>query len=361
MPPKRFHQAIPPSIRAHREEEGHPGRRLLSRAAGLMLLVFLSSSLFPRSAPAAGLAAENTRYRVEQQGGGEYRFEPEAGGRVRFHFSVTDKAAKSRSLLVLDNATARIGAIRLLGGRLIVLGEEAHLHSTIATVFDLEARREIDAVMGLDARLSEGGRYLVYRKFFPPDSSEPERRSDLVLVYDLEADPDANRLNGREDYRNDPVGEMTEAGRPVYPESYLRKRSYRVWVPDEKDRHAVLPGGFFWLDRDRRIVFADHYGPDYYLVVLDLSAGLEGPSVEKRKLEIRFQPGEGSSASKESSEGSPAVRLESVAEADGGLRIRLSSHPPLIENEFRVDIGERDEGAIPVEPQSAVRAIDEMN
>ncbi len=310
----------------------------------IIFMVFALGLWAPKEISAAqeqGILAETERYRVVLSGEGEPRFDPVTGGRVMFTFLVTEKATGRQYPIVMDNITSRIQQIRIFGGKLVVLGEEATLQSGVVTLIGLEDRREIDLIMGFWNKVSSTGRYVSYRKFYPPQTAEPAKMSDLVLIYDLADSSGGNRLQSIEAYRNDPVGRLTEVGHPVYPEDSVGKNHYRVWVREEQDRHSVLPGGFFWLDNDRKLIFGDQMGGQSFLIVVDISKGLSAPLIQKKKIDtttvresVELVPQDGDFEA-------PAIRIEEVRLIDSKtIQVRLSSQIPLKkkDQEFSLDL-----------------------
>jgi hypothetical protein len=274
--------------------------------------------------------AEDDRYQVALSGPGEHRFDPDTGGRVRFIFTVMDKVKNRQYPVYLDNMTAKVIRIALYRGKLVVIGEESTLNSLITTVIDLASKEEIDTFIGFGTTLSENGRFLTYLKFYPPQTSEPEAMSDLILIYDLDDSADGNRLRGEAAYKNDPSGRLIEVGHPVYPEVNAGKKHYRVWVREESSRHTVIPNGFFWFDHDHKIAFGDQIGDETYLVVVDLSGGLNHPVIQKMGVDLssmlRLEDRENAALLHEAKQ----FKLENIQDLKNGkFRIHVSSGVPL--------------------------------
>jgi len=297
---------------------------------GMMVLIHPVAVLLAADAPSNLIGAEDVRYQVSLAGPGEPRFDPKTGGRVKFTFSVIEKGNNHPYPVYLDNLTAKVDRIALYQGKLIVFGEEATLHSSITSVIDLNGGVERDSFIGFGDTMSKTGRYLSYRKFYPRETAEPEVMSDLVLIYDLDDTADGNRIRGIASYKNDPIGRLIEAGHPVYPEVNAGRKHYRVYVRDDNDRHTLIPGGFFWLDRDRKIVFGDQFGGETYLVVVDLSGGLDHPVIHKTPVDLSslLRPeGQGKAADLQ---GKDPLKLENVQDLENGrIRVRISSGIPL--------------------------------
>ncbi|HUK55320.1 MAG TPA: hypothetical protein VLY20_01525 [Nitrospiria bacterium] len=299
----------------------------------VVLLFYPAINAHAEDGPPKSVAAEDGDYRVVLAGAGEPWFDPKTGGRVKFTFTVTDKANHQQYPVYLDNVTAAVSNLSIFQGKLIILGEEENLHSPITTLMDLKNRGEIDSFIGFGSAQSQTGRFLCYRKFYPPETAEPPAMSDLVLVYDLADSADGNRARGEEAYRNDPIGRLTEVGHPIYPENNAGKKHYRVWVPDENKRHAIIPNGFFWFDQDRKIAFGDRVGDEDYLVVVDLSGGLTRPLIHKMEIDLQSLLRAEDRGNASLLHDLQPIKLESVQDLKNGkIEMRLSSPIPLQEN-----------------------------
>lgn len=345
------------------------GLHYCSRLGGIMSLIlrmlpWLLAMILPHQATHlyAGepntkeILAENDHYRVILMGEGEPRFDPSTGGRVKFTFLVTDKVKEHPYPVYLDNIASKISQIKIFEAKLIVFGEEAALHSSIITLIGLHDGKEIDSMAGFGTTMSETGRYLSYRKFYPLQTADPPVKSDLVLIYDLSDSPDGNRLRGEAAYRNDPIGRLIEVGHPVYPETNASKKNYRVWIRDEKGRHTIIPKGFFWFDDDRKIAFGDQVGGENYLVVIDISNGLDKPIIHKKWINIlpllRPEDRQDDSLINEAKR----LSLEGIQGMNNGMvRLRISSVIPLSTNELELQV--EDAEPIPsIQPHESVKS-----
>jgi hypothetical protein len=299
------------------------------------------------------ISAEDGEFRAVISGEGEPWFDPKTGGRVKFTFSVTDKANNREYPVYLDNVTAKVFSLSIIQGKLIVMGEEANLHSPVTTLIDLKNREEADSFIGFGNTLSPTGRFLIYRKFYPTQTAEPPVMSDLVLVYDLSDSANENRMRGEDAYRNDPIGRLIEVGHPIYPEINAGKKHYRVWVPDENKRHTIIPNGFFWFDHDRKVAFGDQIGGENYLVVVDLSNGLARPVIHRMEIDLRplLRPEDRENPAI-LHEAQP-VKLESVQDMKNGkVKARISSAIPLRDNNLEF-LFEEAASAVPQQTQDS--------
>ena len=314
----------------------------------VMLGLHPPADLHAGADPGSAIVAEDEHYRVELAGAGEPWYDPGTGGRVKFTFSVTEKAGGRRYPVHLDNLTSKIDGLRIFKGKLVVMGQEGTLHSSISTLINLEDQKEIDSIAGFGNKLSATGRFLGYRMFYPSESAEPPRMSDLVLIYDLSESPDRNRMKGQDAYRNDPVGRLTEVGHPIYPEGNATKKHYRVWVLDENDRHSIVPDGFFWLEDDRKIAFVDRAGGENYLIVVDLAAGLDRPVIHKKWIDVRSLLMADDGPNEALVHEAKRLRLEDVRPINSGaVRIRITSAVPLSTNDLDLTYQETERGRSP--------------
>jgi hypothetical protein len=308
----------------------------------LVLWIFPTARIHADNNPSPLPVAENSRYRIGLAGAGEPRFDPKTGGRVKFTFSVIDKVENRQYPVYLDNLTAKVNRLAIYQEKLIVMGEEATLHSSITSLIDLVGRQEIDSFIGFGHALSGTGRFMGYRKFYPTQTADPEVMSDLVLIYDLSDSADGNRMHGVKAYKNDPVGRLIEVGHPVFPEKNADRKNYRVFVREETARHTVIPNGFFWLDDDRKIAFVDRVGGEYDLVAVDISNGLDHPVIQKAAIDllslVRSEDPDIEAVVREAGQ----LKLESVQDMmNGKVRIRISSPIPLRDDQIEISLEDK--------------------
>jgi len=320
----------------------HNPSRVFPKALCLGLMLFLSPP-FPLHASenTKMLMVEDSRYVINLNGPGEPWYDPNLGGRVKFTFSVIDKLDSRQFAVYLDNMTAKINRIAIYRDKLIVIGEEASLHSVITSLIDLSRREEVDTFVGFGTQLSGTGRFLSFRKFYPPDTSDPEAMSDLVLIYDMDGSPDSNRMRGIDAYKNDPIGRLTEVGYPVFPEKFAGRKNYRVWVRDENDRNSVVPEGFFWFEGDQKFGFLDRIGGKYLLVMVDISDGPSHPVTHKHEIDPLSLIGPEGSGKPDVIHTVEPLRLEGIEKLmDDRIRIRLAAGIPLQNNQIEFPAGE---------------------
>ena len=214
--------------------------------------------------------------------------------RYRFTFRVHNNVMKQDSLIEMRNMSTDIHRIALSKDRLIVFGEVGSAMHTV-TILDLKSQQEVDFLMCFFPELSETGRYLIYKRFYPR-FSPPQVQSDLILIYDIQRPPEDNRMDERDKAIYKGIRKKTISiddpeyfvaseyvGHPVYPEDNLRKRTYFVWV-DPPEQSRLVVSKFLWLDQDTKVMFAEEQAGERCLVLLDLSQGLDKVTVKRRLL-----------------------------------------------------------------------------
>ncbi len=251
------------------------------RTTGLFLLV---SSLYwvplaiAQDTP-VDLRVESERYAIEFLR--LEKFGPRES-KSRFLFSVTDKQTHKESILQVQNQTDKLKRLEIVNDILIVFGLIESYGMDVVTFFDLPRGEERDSFMGYALNLSDTKRYLIYNQWHPriaPAAAE----SSVILVYDLRASPQENRVGpGVQRAR-----EADEVGHPIFPEENAQKQIYRFWVEEEQDQHNVGPWGkYLWLDQDNKVVFVDKHAGENWLVLVDLSQGLNKVEIRKRVIDV---------------------------------------------------------------------------
>lgn len=176
-----------------------------------MVAVLLSLLLSAQGA-SPSIRAESDRYSVEalDPGGGD------RPARVIISNHVT-----SRRHMVIVNST--LGELR----RAVIRDDQERV-TLVSTkgfaVIDPAGVANTDEVYGLDASVSPGGRWIAFRRFFPPTHPGP---TEGIVVYDTRQSPDKNHAAY-------PIAAEREwrAGRAIYPPA-------DGW----KDANAVVPSG----------------------------------------------------------------------------------------------------------------------
>jgi len=225
------------------------------------------------------LHVESERYEVKF-----LRLEKFGPRESKSHFllSVTDKQTHKESILQVQNWTDKLERLEIVDDTLIVFGLIESYGMDVVTLFDLPRGEERDSFMGYALNLSGTKRYLIYNQWHPriaPAAAE----SSVILVYDLHASPQENRV-GPGVQR---VREADEVGHPIFPEENAQKQIYRFWIEKEQDQHSVGPWDkYLWLDQDSKVVFVDKHAGEKWLVVVDLSQGLDKVKIRKKAIDV---------------------------------------------------------------------------
>ncbi|MEW6301089.1 MAG: hypothetical protein AB1671_25705, partial [Thermodesulfobacteriota bacterium] len=198
-------------------------------------------------------------------------------GTVNFKwtFLVQSKPAYAQSFIHIHNQTDELQELVLVNDLLVVLGHIQRFADS-AILFDLSSQEEKDFIMGYGYRMkmSATKRYLIYNQF-RPRWTDAGGTSDVILLYDLYKSPRENRIGPAAQNMNE-----WEVGHPIFPEENVYRQAYREWIENEQDRHLVGPW-YLWLENDKQVVFVDrHRGADW-LVLVDLSEGLQQVHIRK--------------------------------------------------------------------------------
>lgn len=159
--------------------------------------------------------------------------------------------------IVADSQLLVTGRLRY-GGDILLLG-------------DLQTGKPKDTIWAYGWDLSPSGEYVIYNSHYP--RLGPEKKS-LVLLYDLSASAEENRLEGWSDayFSNGP-------GRPVYPPLNALRASYALSLAER--RLSVSP--FVWAEDERTILFLDKQIVDTRemtsLVLLRLNGPQDSPEI----------------------------------------------------------------------------------
>lgn len=132
---------------------------------------------------------------------------------------------------------------------------------------DLQSGQPKDTIWAYGWDLSPSGKYVIYNSHYP--RLGPEKKS-LVLLYDLSASAEENRLKGWSDtyFSNGP-------GRPVYPPLNALRSSYALSLADR--RISVSP--FVWTEDEQAILFLDKEIHDTRELTSLVLLHLNGPQV----------------------------------------------------------------------------------
>ena len=251
--------------------------KLKATAIRIALCTGACALVFPANAHYQFLSTETDAYRVELIRWERYG---ERYAKVRFGLLITDKSTGEEQQVEIDNLLTGIERLEIAHGMLLSFGDVGG-HFEGVTLVHLATAAVTDFVLSYGAELSPSKRYLVFRKFYPPRGMTAAR-SDVVLVYDLTQERSENWLTGAP---GSPAGE--NVGLPVYPPENVNPPTYRVWVPEESQRHYIDPkAGFLWANDEKSLFFIDKTAGQKQLVHVDFKEGLRQPRITTRPIDV---------------------------------------------------------------------------
>ncbi|MCC7174605.1 MAG: hypothetical protein IT159_05365 [Bryobacterales bacterium] len=170
--------------------------------------------------------------------------------------------------------------------RLVLLGEAGRASGV--EIFDLARKAKVDWFYCYQpSRISDN--WIAYKEFYHGAAQGPVVPIEVLLVYDLARTPSENRME-KEPGQKFPLptaegsDSAVEVGVPVYPESNVRLRSYQI-VFETVSSGRFIDAGTFALLPSKQLIFRcteqwpsmGIIGSREYLVVVDLSRGLDNP------------------------------------------------------------------------------------
>jgi len=191
----------------------------------------------------------------------------------KYTFVSIDKTTQQRSLIEMHNLTTQLRRIEIAGDLLIVFGEIRNT-ANVVTILDLKQAIEKDSILCYAPGLSKTKKYIIYLNYYPR-FTEPPGTSNVVMIYNLLATPQENRIN------------KEDVGRPIYPEENVKRKSARVWIEVPEKGHLIYPWGkYLWLDNDAKVVFVDKHAGENWLVLIDLSNGIDNVAIRKKRIDV---------------------------------------------------------------------------
>jgi hypothetical protein len=196
----------------------------------------------------------------------------------KFVFHSKDKKSGRESTQVLQNETTDLQSAYIVKHSLVVFGEIRDT-ADVMTLFDLDTGEVRDHFLCYGPQLSDSKKYLIYRKFYPRAAELPAT-SDLILIYDLDSPPEGNRV------KTD--GQSADnIGIPIFPEENVKNHSLQVWVEKAEERDTVYPPNqYLWLNHDAEVTFVDKRGGENWIVLVDLSHGVNQALIRKNKIDL---------------------------------------------------------------------------
>jgi hypothetical protein len=185
-----------------------------------------------------------------------------------------------------DVAVEKIREAFIWRDRLVLLGEAER--ASVVEIFDLGRKAKVDRfVCYQPRRISDN--WIAYKEFFHGSAQGPVVPIEVLLVYDLAKTPQENRMDKGLNQKippplDDNAVNVVDVGIPIYPESNARQRSYQI-IFEKQNAGRSIDAGTFALLPSKKLVFScvemqpgmGWIGARQYLVVVDLSRGLESP------------------------------------------------------------------------------------
>ena len=222
-------------------------------------------------------STENDVYRVELIRW--ERYGPGYDG-VRFLLLVREKGTAAERVVLIENPTTGLEEAEIVDDTLILFGE-VQSRARSVTLVNLASGQVRDFFRHWGVALSPSRRFLVFRAFYPPHGMV-EVRSDVVRVYDIARSPAENRITGARE-----AVPGAYVGLPIYPPENVAPPTYRVWVPEETQRHYVDPtAGFLWTPDEKSLFFIDKTGGQTRLVRVSLEEGGRQPQIGTMPIDV---------------------------------------------------------------------------
>ncbi len=175
-------------------------------------------------------------------------------------------------------ATIELGRVKTVKDILFVGPDRVIVHGELGSggdivkVIDGKQLEAIDTVWGRGLSISPSERKLAYEFRIPPSMGQT-RLSPGLVIYDLTMPPSLNAMSSGTD-------NPEERGIVVYPAEFrAAKRYWALLEPGQPERRYVSPIAWSADSRRLAVVENDGVGRDDRLVVVDLSSGVNSPSV----------------------------------------------------------------------------------
>lgn len=261
-------------------------------AAGLLLQPAIADPAFWFEPDEIELVTD--KYRIVVQAGPRYPYGP---GTVEV--ASIGNPSQSRTAELPDEFD-EILDVRVVSDKLWIHGIAivAREPNGMMVIYRLEPLELLDWVQCETGQgLSPSGRFAIYEKGWK--HGRPEGYYPVTLLYDLWAEPNQNRVEGRKAFTNETYP-VSEAGRPIHPPDAAAARVYRAdataTTPEEKREAKGTgtsgTGSFAWSDDEHLVAFklAQNMGAEdrslerVSIVVIELDS--EGRPVKYHEVEV---------------------------------------------------------------------------
>ena len=213
-----------------------------------------------------------------------------------FIFKCLNKINNQSFSFTLKNGMTMVKWIHLFKAKFIIFGEIGS-SSHFVIIYDLNEREIIDEVYGYHFQVSNDGRYMIYKRFFPR-FIDWKIISDVILIYDFSRSPIDNRIEkwrkNRKDIEQaakDGVNKHVEkqldsenAGIPIFPE-YNAKNE--ILIPHYGVDKYWVSEPIVWTDTDVRFLVSDETNEKVMAVWADVSQGIEEMYIYVKNLDLK--------------------------------------------------------------------------
>lgn len=179
------------------------------------------------------------------------------------------ESSTGRRTVVLPTEFSQFTSARLYrSDRLIITGMSNGDIGEVV-ILDSEKGSVVDHFVCYNPAISPDGHYVVFVKAYPAHGVESVE--DHYMLYDVRLSPEQNRPPGIAHNLY-----LYLAGKTVFPPGMGNKLDDNLDLGDQPV-HVMASDGLFWNDQSTAVVFADRFGDDYAVVVLNITNGASTP------------------------------------------------------------------------------------
>ncbi len=192
--------------------------------------------------------------------------------------TIFDKVLGTKVSRRTQTRTAKLTEVYLLEPeqRLIVHGQLGR-RGDIVSVVDLKDASVVDTIWAWDASFSPDKRRVAFRFRYPPYAT-PIHRTSVLLTYDFAATPRQNS------YRDKDMADPETRGYVIYPER--NRKLGKHFIPAmSKEEQISFNSPIAWSHSGTKVAVLEGFQTNSYLLLVDLSQGLESPKITRIMLE----------------------------------------------------------------------------
>jgi hypothetical protein len=163
--------------------------------------------------------------------------------------------------------------------KLVLFGVVGSSAQTI-TILDTTTKKSLLFVLCRTPSVSPSGRYIGYLQF-KPRVVVGDTLDDIVLLLDLD------NLPAMESSRNGWVIDSTNLGTAVYPREYIGEKQFYVPARQAGPSPNLIPVPAAWDSKHDVFAVVSKISGQWFLVSVDLTAGVAQRNLRERSLDIR--------------------------------------------------------------------------